>query len=153
MTVTIRSWYGQRSAREQRLLLLMLAVALPVLVWLLVIQPVGRAYDAALDRHLAAVDRNGRVRALAAAPRTAAAPGAGQDLGALVTESAARSGLTLGANTSAGSGAVAVAIPTAPSVAAINWLRELELAGVRVEELRLVPAADGQVSLTARLAR
>lgn len=156
MIVRVRDWYGLRSAREQRLILLMLAVAVPVLAWLAVIQPLGRAYEAALDRHLEAVDRNGRVRALAQDARsggTAGTSAAVQDIGLLVAESAGRAGITIDGNSSAGPGRVSVTIASASPVAAVQWLRELEVGGVRIEELRLVPAGQGSVSVTARLSR
>lgn len=156
MIVRVTEWYAARSTREQRLILLMLVIALPLLAWLLVVQPLGRAYDAALDRHLESVDRNGRVRALAEGARSgssAPAAAAGQDLGMLVTESAGRAGLTIAANESAGAGSAKVTIAQAPSAAAMQWLRELESGGVRIEELRMAPADQGLVSVTVRLAR
>lgn len=156
MIVRVTLWYGGRSTREQRLILLMLVIALPLLAWLLVVQPLGRAYDAALDRHLQSVDRNGRVRALAEGARTgvtAAAAAPAQDLGMLVTESAGRAGLAVAANESSGAGLADVTIAQAPAAVAMQWLRELETGGVSIEELRMAPAGQGLVSVSARLER
>lgn len=154
MIVRVTDWYGTRSVRERRLILLMLAIALPLLAWLLVVLPLTRAYEAALDRHLESVDRNGRVRALAAGARSgraAPAAAAGQDMGMLLTESAARAGLVIAASESGGPGVANVSIAQAPSAGAMQWLRELESVGVRIEELRMAPAGQGLVSLSARL--
>lgn len=154
MIVRVTEWYGTRTVRERRLILMMLAIALPLLAWLLVVLPLSRAYEAALDRHLESVDRNGRVRALAEgarAGRAAPAAAAGQNLGMLLTESAARAGLVIAANESGGPGVASVTIAAAPSAGAMQWLRELESGGVRIEELRMAPAAQGLVSLSARL--
>lgn len=156
MIVRVRSWYGGRSARERLLIALMLAIALPLFAWLLVARPLALAYERALERHLEAVDRNGRVRALAQAarrqpPRPVMA--SSTDLGLVVAESAARAGLTLDSNSSAGAGAVIIAISSARPAVAMQWLAEFEAQGIRIEDLQMVPAGDGIVSLSARLAR
>ena len=153
MIARASEWYLTRSERERRLILLMLAIAVPLLAWLLVVRPLERSYERALDEHLAAVDRNGRVRALAAAPRTAG-PGVAieGDLGLIVAESAAQAGLSADSSAS-GPDAVTVTIASARAPAAVQWLRDFELRGLRVEDLRMTPGADGTVSLSARLAR
>lgn len=156
MIVAIRKYYGARTQREQRLILLMLGIAVPLLITLLIVIPLSNAYDRALDEHLEAVDRNGRVRQLAklAKNRPASAPAAGgADLSLIVAESASRAGLTLDSNSAAGGNAVAVTIGAAPAPLAVQWLREFETRGVVIEDLRLTPAANGNVSVSARLAR
>lgn len=157
MIVTVRQWYESRSVRERRLLLLMLAIALPLLAWLLIVAPLSNAYDDALDRHLEAVDRNGRIRALAdpaRATRPAVVPTAGSaDLALIVTEAATQSGLTLDSTSAAGPDTVTIAIAQARPTAAVQWLRDFELRGIRVEDLRMTPASDGTVAVTARLVR
>jgi general secretion pathway protein M len=156
--IVIREWYASRSARERRLILVMLAIALPLLAWLLVVVPLGSASEAALERHLEAVDRNGRVRALADPVRVSRPAPVVQivgaaDLALVVTEAAAQSGLTLDSTTPAGPDAVSINISQARPVAAVQWLRDFELRGIRVEDLRMAPGADGTVSLSARLVR
>lgn len=157
MIVTIREWYGSRSARERRLIGLMLAVAAPLLAWLLVVQPLSDAYDKALERHLQAIDRNGRVRALAD-PSRAARPAVvstevGADLSLVVAEAATQAGLTLDGNAASGPDSVTIAIAQARPAAAVQWLRDFELRGILVEDLRMTPGADGTVSVNARLVR
>jgi general secretion pathway protein M len=153
MIVALRHWYSGRSLREQRLILAMLAIALPLLAWLLIVAPLSRAYDDALERHLAAVDRNGRVRALAGGgteSRTGAPAG---DLALLVTDSAGRAGLTLDSNSPAGAHAVTVAVAQASPTAVTQWLSSVEGHGLRLDNLRIVPAGPGGVSLTAQVWR
>ena len=65
MIVAVREWYVSRSERERRLILIMLAIAVPLLAWLIVVLPLSQARESALERHVEAIDRNGRVRALA----------------------------------------------------------------------------------------
>lgn len=157
MIVTIRSWFEARSARERRLILLMLAIAVPLLAWLLVVVPLNSAYDSALERHLEAVDRNGRVRALADPVRTArpavVAPAGSADLALVVAEAATQAGLTVDSTSPTGPDSVTIAIAQARPTAAVEWLRNFELRGIRVEELRMTPAADGTVAVHARLVR
>ncbi len=156
MIIRVRDWYGSRSLRERRLLLLMSAVALPLLIWLLIVRPVGNAYDAALERHLAAVDLNGRVRALAQGgtgrPITnAGAPGS--DIALVIAERAAQSGLVLDSNSAAGPNEVTISIGAAPTIAATQWLAQLERDGFTVNDLSMTPTPDGNVAVTARLVR
>lgn len=165
MIVTVREWYGARSLRERRLLLLLAALVVPLLAWFAIIVPLGGAYDSALDRQLEAVDRNGRVRALAdpsrnARPATVPAvpvtvmPGAPvPDLPLVIAEAATQAGLTLDSTSAAGPDAVAITIAQARPTAAVQWLRDLEQRGIRVEDLRMAPGADGTVSVNTRLVR
>ena len=157
MIVTVRTWYLSRSARERRLLLLMLAIALPLLVWLLVVRPLDRAYEAALQDHLDAVDRNGRVRALARLaeqqPQGKANAALGPDLVVVVAESAAQAGIPLDRNEAGGPNEVTVSAASAPLRSVVPWLQSLEARGLGVAELRVVPTEAETVSVTARLKR
>ena len=153
MILVIRQWYLARSERERRLIVAMLAIAFPLLAWLLFVMPLSRAYDEALERNLAAGDRNGRIRALASA---GAAPGRGApegDLALLVTDSAGQAGLTLDSNAPAGPDAVAVTVAQASPIAVSQWLIGIEAQGLRLDDLRLVPAGPGGVSLSVRISR
>jgi general secretion pathway protein M len=67
MSGGLQSWWRGRTSREQRLLLAMAALFALVLVWLLVIRPVGDSLSAARERHSAAVLRLAEARAQAAA--------------------------------------------------------------------------------------
>lgn len=156
MIIQIRERFLARPQRERRLILLMLAIAIPVFAWLLVVQPLDRAYDNALHRHLEAIDRNGRVRSLTELGRTRTGPvaaTAGAELGLVVAESASRAGLVLDSNSASGVNSVSIAIASAQPTAAMLWLRDFELQGIKVEDLRMAPAGEGAVSLTAQLVR
>jgi general secretion pathway protein M len=67
MSDTARIWWRGRTGREQRLLLFMAALLALVLVWALVIRPVGDSLSAARERHAAAVIRLAEARAQAGA--------------------------------------------------------------------------------------
>lgn len=157
MILSLRHWFAGRSPRERWMIILMMAIAAPVLLWLLAIRPLNSAYDSALQRHLEAVDRNGRVRMLAemarrqpAASKAVAPIG---DVGLVVAEAATQSGLTLDGNNAAGPNGVSVSASQGSALQALQWLRDVEARGLVVQEWRITPNGTGTVSLTARIAK
>lgn len=151
MIVQIRSWVESRSARERRLLLLMLAILVPVLIWLILVRPLSTAYDDALQRHLQAVDRNGRVKALAASGAVGArtAPRAVPDLALFLGDSARQRAITAEVTPGPAPGTAVVTIASSAAPAALDWLRGLETAGYRLGDVRLAPSGAGAISVTA----
>jgi general secretion pathway protein M len=157
MIARLTEWFDERTPRERRLVLLMLAIAIPVLVWLLIVRPMAQAYDDALEQHLEAVDRNGRVRMLAdaakATPRAVRAAPSAADLGLVVAEAAGQAGLALEGNNPAGANAVAITVGQAPARTAVQWLNDLETRGLTVEEWKMTPSGPGTISLSARVTK
>lgn len=157
MIARLHEWYGGRSRREQLLLLLMLAIAIPLLAWLLIVRPIGGAYDRALEEHLEAVDRHGRVLALADAAKSkpAVAPGnqSNADLELIVTEAASQAGIVLEGATLSAPNVIDVSVTGAKATAATQWLRDFEARGIRAQEMRMTPLPDGNVNLFARMVR
>ena len=153
MIVVVRDWYGQRSAREQRLLLAMLVIAVPLLVWLAVIVPLERAYDRALERQLEAVDRHARILSLAERAKGAPArrPAPVVDLALFLTDNARQAGMTAAPSAAPQPGSSLVTIATASAPAALEWLRQLEASGYVVSDVRIAPAADGSVAVSATI--
>jgi general secretion pathway protein M len=154
MMGSLEAWYLGRARREQLLLVLMVAIALPILAWLVVVRPLTRAYDDALERHIEAVDRHGRVAALTEASPDAAAPSRfGGDLAQLVTQVAGANGITLERVSPAGRDSVDVAAIGASGAAYTRWLQQFDRQGLRVEQMTLAPQPDGTVNLSTRLTR
>jgi general secretion pathway protein M len=156
MTADIRDWFVARSKREQGLIVLMLAIALPLLAWLLVVRPLSAAYDDALQDHLAAVDRHGRVLVLAESARSAPSrrvEASKADLQLVVTEAASQAGVTLQGATASGTDSVDVAVAGGRSIALGQWLAQFEARGITVEQMTMTPLPDGTVNMSARLAR
>jgi len=154
--VRIREWYGARTRREQWMLAAMAGIAIPMLVWLVIIRPLANAYDAAHQRQLQAVDRNGRIHTLAKAIE--AKPSQARlersiDLQLLVTEAAGAAGVALADVNPSGSESISLTISNTSAPAATEWLRELESRGLSIEELRITPSGEGAVNVSARLAR
>lgn len=148
-----RTWFAARSERERWMLMLLAAFALPILVWLLVIRPIATAYDNALDEHLEAVDRHGRVLALAAGPANPARKAASGDLQLLVTESAVGAGLALQRAEPSGPDTLDISIAGGRAPGYAQWLQSLEGQGLRIGQVSMAPAPDGTVTLTARILR
>jgi len=156
MIVTIRDWFRARMLREQRLVLLMLWIALPVLAWLLVVRPLSAAYDDALDDHLAAIDRHGRVLALAESAKATPArrvEANKADLQLIVTQAATQAGITLQGANPIGSDAVDVTVSGGRATVLGQWLAQFEAQGVAIQQMSMTPLSDGTVNMSARLAR
>lgn len=157
MTKSVFEWFERRNPRERWLIILMLAIAIPLLGWLIVFRPLNSAYDKALDRHLEAVDRNGRVRMLAEATKERPAldrpAQRGAELGLVVAEAAAQSGLALESNTPAGPNQVSVSVGQATAPQALQWLLDLEARGLSVDQWRMTPAGNDAVAVTAQIVR
>ena len=156
MTSFVRDWYLSRTQREQRLILLMLAIALPMLAWLLVVRPLDAAYDDAVQDHLEAVSRHGRVLALADAAKSAPARrtrASNADLQLVVTESASQAGIALQGTNPGGPNVIDVSVAGGRAPALAQWLAQFEAQGISVQQMTMTPLPDGTVNMSARLAR
>ena len=153
MIVQFREWYAGRTLRERRLLQLMAAIAIPLLIWFVLVLPLGNAYDDALQRQLQAADRNGRVKALAARATAGGekAPAAVPDLALYLGDSARQSGIAAEALTGSAPGSAEISIASASAPTALEWLRSLEEQGYLVSDVRIAPAGNGAVTVTATL--
>jgi general secretion pathway protein M len=152
----LRDWYVGRTQREQRLILVMLAVAVPVLAWFLIVRPVSGAYDQAVQDHLSAIDRHGRVMALAEAAKSTPArsvAASDADLQLVVTEAASQAGIVLQGTTPNGSNALDLNVAGGRATALLQWLAQFEAQGIAVQQMTMTPQPDGTVSMSARLAR
>lgn len=154
MIAEFRLWFAERSRREQLMLMLLAAIAVPILLWLLIIRPIGAAYDRALTEHLEAVDRHGRVLALTSGPaRQARREAARGDLQLLLTQSAVSAGLNLQRADPSGPDAIDISVAGGRAPGYATWLQSLEGQGLRIGQLSMTPAPDGSVTLTARIVR
>jgi general secretion pathway protein M len=156
MTMGLKDWFLGRTQREQRLVLLMVAIALAVFVWLLVVRPLGASYRDAVQDHLAAVDRHGRVLALVDAVKAAPARPVGAttaDLELIVSQAASEAGIALEAMSPNGTNAIELTVVGGRATALAQWLAQLEAQGIAVQQLSMTPLPDGTVNMSARLAR
>ena len=125
----------------------MAMIALPLLIYLLLVAPLTTAYQDALKDQLAAVDRNGRVKAMeermarggdTRAPTVA-------DLSLYLVDNARGSGLTVTAQRGTEEAMSTVKIDPTSASSVFGWIRGLEAQGYRIESMRIAPGADGQV--------
>jgi general secretion pathway protein M len=146
-------WWSARSEREQRLLLVMLALAVALGGWLLVVRPLADALDSARTRHAEAVialaEARGRAELRRRVDVQAGAP-ALLPVDALLTGSAAEAGFSNARIAGRGAGRAIVAIDSARAPVFFGWVRRLEQSGLVVETLRA--QANGDRTLAAEVA-
>lgn len=145
-----RGWWQARSLREQRLLLVMLALLAAVLAWLLVVRPLADALDAAKVRHAAAVEAVGLARARAAvSPAADGARSAPRPLDAFVARTAGEAGFAGARVAGQGPARATVAIDAARPQAFFAWVRQLEAQGVAVDTLTARANQDRTLAVEA----
>lgn len=145
------TWWRGRTLREQRLLLVMFALAAIVLGWLLVVRPLSDARTAAQQRHDAAVVALAEARARAEAagrrqgPRTAVA----LPVDATVSRTATEAGFASARIASQGAAAASIAIDAARPQAFFGWVAQLERQGLAVASLRARANQDRTLAVEA----
>lgn len=140
-------WWRARSPREQRLLLVMLALAALVLGWLAVVQPLADALDGQKARHGAAVIALAEAKARdEAGRRTARRAPVALPVDSLVGRSAAEAGFAGARIVSRGPARAGIAIDAARPQALFGWVARLEQEGLVVERLRAEANADRTLS-------
>ncbi len=144
------SWWSERSRREQRLIQVMLGLAVLVLGWLLVVRPLLDSLDAAKARHAEAVVALGEARARALPGAAPGAPAAGA-VDALVARSANEAGFGNARITSQGSARASVAVDAARPQVLFGWIARLEQSGLRVEQLVARTNSDRTVAVQLTL--
>lgn len=152
----LRDWFLGLSRREQVLVSVMLALIAAVLFWLLLFLPLDSAIEEAEARHVAAVERHGRIAALVEALEGAGpveARAVDVALDRYVAQSAADAGFTLERNALQGADRLAVTLGSARPPALMAWVADLEARGIRVESLSTRPAGPDTIAVEAVLAR
>ncbi|MBJ6123189.1 type II secretion system protein GspM [Sphingomonas mollis] len=145
----LRSWFDGRSKREQRLLLVMAALAAVTIVWGLVIRPMSDMMAGARERHAAAVVRFGETAARVDALRDARAarmPLLTGSLADAVRARADQAGFPLASLDPDGNDGVRISIQSAKGSALTAWLARLERAGIVVESATLTDNGDRTVA-------
>ena len=154
MIERVTVWYRIRSRREQRLILLMAALALLVFVWLLVIRPLGDALADARARHGEAVIEQAEARAQAEALGVLNTAGGARPLTEpvekVISRSAAQAGFQLSRlQPEPGGSGVSIGIEAARPQALFGWVASLERQGVVVATLSATANADRTLAVQA----
>ncbi|HUQ14311.1 MAG TPA: type II secretion system protein GspM [Novosphingobium sp.] len=153
--IRVRTWYVGLTERERWLVTIAGILAAAVLLVFGIALPLGRAHDAAHERHRAAVEASGRLLAQLAALEAPAPQGAtlAGPIAQVVAASADAAGFVLQSNQPRGNDATLVVLPTARPSAALAWIDGLAAQGIVLESLAMTPAADGSVAVNATLRR
>ena len=157
MSARLKALWLARTPRERWLLGVMLALAALVLVWFLVIRPLGDMLSAARERHGEAVEALAETRSRAAEIAVLERGGAAMIEGAIdqsVAAAASEAGFQLSALQAQGPGRVSFALGAARPQALFGWISGLEGQGYVVERLSASSNPDrtlsAQVVLRAR---
>lgn len=149
----LKAWFASLSQREQRLIALMGAIAVPVLLWLAVWRPLSNAHEAALDDYRLALDRHGRIAAMTGNPagEVPPAPVIDGSLASWLLAHASERGMVLASQEDVAANRADVTLGTASASEAARWLTALEAEGLRVEAIELTPSANGGVDMSATI--
>ena len=148
----LRAWWGQRSLREQRLLLVMFALVALVALWLLAIRPLSDALDVAQERHADAVTALAQARARTAAlrgrtgPTTTTAP---LPIDGLIARTGAEAGFANARIAAQGPARATFALDAVRAPAFFAWIRALEARGLVVDSLRARANSDRTLAVEA----
>ena len=147
------AWFAARSLREKRLLLVMVALFGVLLVWLLLIRPLGDALSSERQRHADAVVRLGETAAAVDAIREARRQPGGLTgtLADTVRARAADAGFAIASLDEDGPGRIRVGIAGVRAAALVPWLARLEAAGVLVDAATLTDKGDRTVGVQLTL--
>jgi general secretion pathway protein M len=152
MSARLQALWQARTPRERWLLGVMLALAVLVLAWLLILRPLGDMLSAARERHGHAVAALAEARAQAAAigalerNRPAAVQG---PIDQAVAAAASDAGFKLSQLQAEGPGRVAIAIGAARPQALFAWIAGLETQGYIVE--RFAASSNPDRTLSAQI--
>lgn len=157
MIARLKAQWQARTPREQWLLGVMFALLALVLVWFLVLRPLGDMLSAAKERHGLAVAELAEARSQAAAIAALERrkpPASGQPIETAVAAAAAEAGFQLSALQPDGAGRVSLALGAARPQALFGWVSGLEQRGYVVERLSASSNPDrtlsAQIVLRAR---
>lgn len=143
-------WWNARSPRERVMLLVMLALAIPVLGWLLIARPLIDAKADARADYLLALDRHARVSAMTT-DTLFEGGGIAVSLTDFLASQASQRGFALTVNALDAPGQARIAIAQANGQALLGWLAELEAVGLVLSNVQITPGEAGGVSLSATI--
>ena len=152
MSESLALWWQERSLREQRLLLVMLALLALLAGWLLVIRPLSDALDSAERRHGEAVTALAEARARADAARrleAGASAAASLPIDGLISRTSGEAGFTNARITGQGPTRATFAIDAVRAPPFFGWVRLMERRGLVVESLRAQANSDRTLAVQA----
>lgn len=151
MSDAIRLWWRARTLREQRLLLVMIGLALIVFAWLLVVRPLGDALSNARERHGEAVQALAEVRsraALIANLQGAEPPALGGPLDMVVSNAAVEAGFPVNRIERQGADRAMLVMDNVRPQAFFNWIGQMEQGrGLIIDRLSATANSDQTIAV------
>lgn len=155
MIERLKPWWGQRTLREQRLLIAMAALLAVTILWLGLVRPMDGALADARARHGRAVLALGEARGRAEAIRRLEgrpAPALPIPLPAFVQQQASEAGFDRARVEPRGGGGAAITIDAVRPPAFFGWIAMLEQRhGLLIDRLVARTNADATLSVQAEL--
>jgi general secretion pathway protein M len=151
MIARMQAWWRLRSAREQRLLLVMAALFAIVFAWAGIVRPLGDRLADARSRHERAVIALAAAREqadlIASAQRTAVPP-QGMPVAELVDRAAKDAGFSAASITPEGTTRASVSIAAVRAPAFFGWVADLQRRyGLIVDRLRARTNSDATLTV------
>jgi general secretion pathway protein M len=151
MNGSFGTWWRSRTLREQRLLLAMSGLLSVVLLWLLLIRPLGDALSNARERHSNAALVLAEARAQAALIRqlegSAPAKAFAEPIDALVSRSATEAGFPIARLEREGTNQATLVLASVRPQAFFGWLAQMESRGLIVERLNASTNSDRTLTI------
>lgn len=151
MKENLKSWWRGRTVREQRLLLVMFALMAIVLLWLLVVRPLGDASSRARERYadaaLSLAEARAQARLIGQLERSAPAS-LNEPVDALVGRSATEAGFPVASIGAEGQNQATLVLASVRPQAFFGWVAQMESArGLIVERLNATTNSDRTLSV------
>ncbi|MBB5687428.1 type II secretion system protein GspM [Sphingobium boeckii] len=150
MTAAFKLWWTGLSLREQRMMLVMVALLAITILWLGIIRPVDNALSSAREHHGRAVVQNAQVAAKVEAVRDlrrTVPPALDADVATAIGQSASEVGFVLGKIEAQGRDKASLSIASARPTAFFGWLQDLERRGIFPETLRARANSDRTLNI------
>jgi general secretion pathway protein M len=146
MTEGFRRWLKSRTLREQRLVLAALALLAFVLLWLLIIRPLGDALSNARERHAEAAEAlaeaRGQAALIAQLERSAPTGGLAEPVDALMSRSATEAGFPITRLERDSPASATMVLGAVRPQAFFGWVGQMEGRGLIVERLSSTTNSD-----------
>ena len=154
MIESVRLWFAALTQREKWLVATAgILAGLSIAVFAIIMPALSVVEKAALDLD-EAVQRRGRIVAKVASTQgqlSVARTAAAEDIGLLVTQSAAEKGFDVIKSANAAPGQISIRIDQARAPAFLAWVNELEAQNIVVRTATLRSGANGTVTVEAQM--
>jgi general secretion pathway protein M len=151
MNATFKLWWRTRTLREQRLMLAAAALLAIVLLWLMIVRPLGDALSRARERHGEAAQALAEARArvaLIGELEKNTAPSLGMPLDALISQSATEAGFPVTRVENEGQNVTTFVSNSVRPQAFFSWVGQMETGqGLAVERLSASTNSDQTLSV------